>query len=434
MGSIDVCCILFLITILAVAFNVLAVEANPDVIIVPDKYFSIQEAINNSKSGDTIFVKSGIYFENVVVNKNGLRLVGEDRYTTIIDGRGTGIVTCVEANNTELSNFTMQNSGSSLTDSGIYLNYSFNNSIFNNKVNSNHLGIYLSSSPNCILRDNNMNENQYNFGVSGNNLQDYIHDIDTSNIVDGKSIIYWVNQTNKLPPSDAGYVAIVNSTKITVEDVTVTKNWQAVLFAYTTNSTIKNVAVTSNMDAIWLIECTDCSVYDNTVSENNWGGIALVNSYLCSVQGNDIIRNKEYGIFLSYSSDNIFYHNNFDNNKRQAWLYGVNNNNSWDAGNLIGGNYWSDYNGTDEKSGPNQNEDGPDKIGDTPYIIFPDNKDDYPLMQPLIITPPEATQATVWLYVIMGIGIIVIVLFTVTHLLKHRQRIAVTGKIRRSAA
>jgi pectin methylesterase-like acyl-CoA thioesterase len=93
MGSIDICYSLFLITILVVALNVLTVEANPDVIVVPDEYFSIQEAINHSKSGDTIFVKSGIYFENLVIDKNGLRLVGEDKDTTIIDGCGTGIVT-----------------------------------------------------------------------------------------------------------------------------------------------------------------------------------------------------------------------------------------------------------------------------------------------------------------------------------------------------
>jgi parallel beta-helix repeat protein len=431
MGSIDVRYTLFLITVLAMVFNVLSVEANPDVVIVPDEYFSIQEAINQSESGDTIFVKSGIYFENIVVDKNGLRLVGEDKDTTIIDGCGESIVVYVEANDIELRNFTVQNSGSDLMNSGIYLNYSFNNLISNNKVSSNNLGIYLSSSANCIFKNNKMVGNQYNFGVSGNNLQEYIHDIDISNSVDGKPVIYWVNQTNKHLPANAGYVAVINSTKITVDDLILTKNWQAVLFAYTMDSTIKKVTVTSNLDAIWLIECTNCNVYDNTVSKNNWGGIALVNSYLCSVQGNNIINNKEYGIFLSYSSDNIFYHNNFDNNKRQAWLYGVNNN-TWDAGNVIGGNYWSNYNGTDEKSGVNQDENGPDNFGDTPYIINLDNRDGYPLMQPWIIEPSEATPRSFWLYEITGIGILIIVLSIVTYLLKRRKRLSTVGKIRNS--
>jgi parallel beta-helix repeat protein len=414
---------------LALAFNVLPVEANPEVITVPDEYFSIQEAINNSKPGDTIFVKSGIYFERIVVDKNGLRLVGENRDTTIIDGCGAGNAVYVEANNTELSDFTVQNSGCNFTDSGIYLNHSFNTSISNNKVSNNNLGIYLSSSPNSILRNNNMTGNQYNFGVFGHNLQEYIYDIDVSNIVDGKPVIYWVNQTNKQPPANAGYVAIINSTKITVENLTLTKNWQAVLYAYTTNSTIKNVTVTSNKDAIWLIECSNCSVYGNNVSENNWGGIALVNSSLCSVQCNNVNSNIEYGIFLSYSSDNIFYNNNLNNDKRQAWLYGVNNN-AWDYGYPNGGNYWSDYAGTDEKSGPYQDENGTDNIGDTPYIIDSDNKDRYPLMKPWIIPPPEAPPRNIVLYVITGIGVIVIIMLVIgTYLLKHRKRSPKIGSI-----
>jgi len=122
---------LILISMLVVAFNVLPLEASPELITVPDEYLSIQEAINNSRHGDTIFVKSGIYLENIAVDKNSLRLVGENRNTTIIDGYGTGIVVYVEANNTELNGFTIQNSGGNLTDSGIYLNHSFNNFISN---------------------------------------------------------------------------------------------------------------------------------------------------------------------------------------------------------------------------------------------------------------------------------------------------------------
>jgi outer membrane protein assembly factor BamB len=56
--------------------------------------------------------------------------------------------------------------------------------------------------------------------------------------------------------------------------------------------------------------------------------------------------------------------------------------NVWDDGYPSGGNYWSDYAGSDLFSGSNQNELGNDGIGDTPYIIDSDNLDRYPLMIP----------------------------------------------------
>jgi nitrous oxidase accessory protein NosD len=56
--------------------------------------------------------------------------------------------------------------------------------------------------------------------------------------------------------------------------------------------------------------------------------------------------------------------------------------NTWDNGYPSGGNYWSDYSGVDEYSGPYQNETGSDGIGDTPYIIDEKNCDRYPLITP----------------------------------------------------
>jgi len=403
-------CTLFVMFLLVASLCFLPVLATSNVITVPDQYLSIQEAVNHSRSGDTIFVKSGTYTENVVVNKDGLKLVGENKETTVIDGNGTGTVVYVEANNSEVSYFTIQNSGFSLTDSGIYLNNSFNTLVSNNKVCNNNLGIYLSSSSNCILQNNNMTGNQYNFGVSGRSVTEFIHSIDSSNVVDGKTVVYWVNEANRKVPDNAGYVAVINSTKVNVENVKLTNNWQSILFAYTADSNVKNVTLTSNMDALWLIGCSDCSVYENNVQENNWGGIAIVNSNFCTFERNNITENKGYGVFLSDSSDNLFYHNNF-NNTNQVWLFGVNSN-TWDAGAHAGGNYWSDYKGGDSDS---------NGVGDVPYVIASDNKDGYPLTFPYTVLAEEPTGNLV-LYVIAGIVIIAIVAVVCATVLRNRKR------------
>jgi len=84
---------------------------------------------------------------------------------------------------------------------------------------------------------------------------------------------------------------------------------------------------------------------------------------------------------------NYVWSNNFINNSRSLYNYGSITILNSDY--PIGGNYWSEYNGTDMYSGPYQNESGSDGIADTPYI--PDSMghvvDHYPLMHPILEFP-----------------------------------------------
>jgi parallel beta-helix repeat protein len=100
------------------------------------------------------------------------------------------------------------------------------------------------------------------------------------------------------------------------------------------------------------------------------------------VSDNNVTANDGGGIGLYSSNNNVFYHNNFINNTQRVYVPTPGIANSWDDGYPSGGNYWSDYDGTDLYSGPQQNETGSDVIGDTPYIIDENNQDNYPLMKP----------------------------------------------------
>jgi nitrous oxidase accessory protein NosD len=99
---------LCLCSAIVVKSNEALVNAGPSTLIVgSDNYKTIQEAINNASSGDTIFVRKGIYTENIVINKS-ITLIGEDRESTIIDGGATGNVISIKASNVTIKGFTIK--------------------------------------------------------------------------------------------------------------------------------------------------------------------------------------------------------------------------------------------------------------------------------------------------------------------------------------
>jgi parallel beta-helix repeat protein len=102
------------------------------------------------------------------------------------------------------------------------------------------------------------------------------------------------------------------------------------------------------------------------------------------------ISNNDRAIEVWGEKYNKIYHNNFINNGVQAWI--GQDITKWDNGYPSGGNYWSDYNGTDIFKGPNQDHPGGDGIGDTPYQIggLATTEDRYPLMFPAGTVHPPA--------------------------------------------
>jgi parallel beta-helix repeat protein len=87
-----------------------------DMIYVNDdggaEYTRIQDAINAAHNGDTIFVFSGIYYENININKHSLTLIGEDKNTTIIDANGTGDGIYIDGYSYDyISGFTIRDAG-----------------------------------------------------------------------------------------------------------------------------------------------------------------------------------------------------------------------------------------------------------------------------------------------------------------------------------
>lgn len=76
----------------------------------PGNYTKIQDAVNASSDGDTVFVYTGLYNENVYVNKS-INLLGENKETTIIDGNGGKYAVFLTKNSTSviINGFTIRN-------------------------------------------------------------------------------------------------------------------------------------------------------------------------------------------------------------------------------------------------------------------------------------------------------------------------------------
>ena len=125
-------------------------------------YTKIQDAINDSSNGDTVFVydDSSPYYENVVVDKS-INLVGEDKNTTVIDGGRSGEVVNISAGEVVISDFTIQNSGVKY-DIGIIIRYPHTNiSITNNIITYNEKGIYVLDSCNVLVEGNHISFNKF---------------------------------------------------------------------------------------------------------------------------------------------------------------------------------------------------------------------------------------------------------------------------------
>ncbi|MGD0496494.1 MAG: right-handed parallel beta-helix repeat-containing protein [Candidatus Bathyarchaeia archaeon] len=368
---------------------------------------------------------------------------------------------------------------------GIHVSlFSYNNVFVNNTLRDNGNGVYLGEyATNTTMRNNAISGGQYNFGVPSyewgyirwvylgfTNATSGLDDIDLSNTVDGKPIVWWINQHNMKVPSNAGYVMLINCTDITAEGLSLSNNIQNIILLNSNNTLISNNSISNSVHGIsiedlpfqtsngWYFQpSVNNTIMGNTLLDNGIGcrleegdytilnntlyrnplGIGLLNANDSIIAGNTVIgselnitypppdviiffhplqhwqldsdlnygnvggimfdgksnmiydntvEDSREGIIAGYrtyfAQGNIVCHNNLINNTYQAWEP-MPPSDSWDFGYPTGGNYWSDYTGTDVYSGPYQNETGSDGIGDTAFLrsrlrIF----DHYPLMNP----------------------------------------------------
>jgi len=333
----------------------------------PGNYTRIQDAIDDSDNGDTIFVFDGIYYESIIINKS-INLFGEDKNLTVIDGGGgtetNKVVQISDANGTNISGFTIQNGGqngigvdinsnnNTITDNIIGSNHVFcltidngYNIIANNTILSGRFGISLVSTHNIIANNTIIARDiaidlmdSYNT-ITGNIIQNAgaytIYDEGGGNNVISRNII-----SNN---SYDGITVVESSNDVITYNVIFSNEGSGVAISEGCwdNNVSGNIITSNECDGIAIgsviMDAERTSVYGNIISNNGWSGVSLMGRET-KIIGNTI-SNNHYGI-LSYSNKkNIIAKNNIMNNNKDAFfryhiveaIFGTT---IWDA------NYW----------------------------------------------------------------------------------------------
>jgi len=230
--------------------------------IGPGNYSKIQDALDAADYGNTVYVYSGVYKENLMID-NSINLIGENKNTTIIDGSEAEAVVEITADHVNISEFTVKNSS---YHPGIFV-YSSHNNIFNCDISDSD-GIRLSDYSN----NNTISSNQIH-----NNTSTGIH--------------------------------LLLSNNNTIRSNQIYNNFQGIQILHSKNNAITtNQIYNNNYCSILLYNSTSNTIITNQIHNNTGWGVGA------------------YGISLENSSNNIIYHNNFiDNTENSSWdLLGTN--------------------------------------------------------------------------------------------------------------
>ncbi len=354
--------------------------SEPETITVPEDYPTIQEAVVAAEEGDTVFVKAGTYYEDFVSVDKSVSLLGDNQQSSVYFLSSVGFV--VTADGVNIKGLT----------------------IANNEANQGH-AIDISNSSDCVVENNLIENNEVGISVYGSSSGNTI----SGNVLENNErsielIDSWGNTISGNNISGALVSGI--SLDLSLDNV-VSANWIADL--------------ENEMGALMLWKSSNNLVSRNVIFGGN---LMLMIDCSSNVFSENFIVDSEAGVVVGVSSNNRFFNNYFINvteavvdNELENGQASVN---FWDNGYPLGGNYWSDYVGTDF--------DG-DGIGDTTYVLYENNQDNYPLIDyPPITTdsnePTGSSSANSSLptEVVIGVVAVVVILLSAVVVMKLKKR------------
>lgn len=330
----------FMLILFTASYLVLLTSPNSEGEITVDDdgsadYETIQDAVNASTQGETIRVFPGTYDEKVtIINKSNIRIIGEDKETTIINGK-----VYIGSDFVEIDGFTIQSG-----EYGVYVrssNFSnINNNIFleigeygavnlyhsNNSTISNNTidhvemeGVYITGNDN-IVEHNYIYETERGVVIEGNRTEVSNNEIFNNSL---GIYLYKSNENtifdNIVYDSSSEGIKLWYSDENTVEHNSVNDTMGVVISSYSDYNTIVDNIICKNEQGIYL---TNRSKYNeaqnNTIFDCLDRGILIYNK----CENNTISENRvyrcKYGIDLYNSSFNHVLENTVYNNTQDG--------------------------------------------------------------------------------------------------------------------
>jgi parallel beta-helix repeat protein len=182
--------LMIIITILFVFQGCFDYSSSKTIYVGEDEEFeNIQNAIDNASDGDTILVKSGVYFETLIIDKS-INLIGENKNTTIIQYPEnidlSDYIILINKEKCKINELKIIGPGTYSDVIGIEVNSS-NNNISHLIVNNNYIGInFYDGTKNNIALSNIVTKNLYGISLH----QSHLNNISKNNIT--SSIFYGI--------------------------------------------------------------------------------------------------------------------------------------------------------------------------------------------------------------------------------------------------
>lgn len=342
-----------IISMLVLLIDTRSVLASQKTITVPNDYPTISEAVASASPGDVVFVRNGLYYENVLIDK-ALLLKGEDSQNTVVIGEGninSGNVFALAASNVTVEGFTIRSIDYSSTKqyaNGVSIKGD-NCTVRGNNILNNFWGVLCPIQSYTLITENNITENHKEgirfYGGSFNTISE-----------------------NFIAENEASGIAI--------------EGYSNVISGNTIKNNTRGIGLGSSYSV----------VFANLISQNSESSMYFVGSN--NTVAANLVSDSQWGIYFppyfAAPNGNKFFHNNFVNVNENVYVSSAYNINYWDNGEE--GNYWSNY----AAEFPNNKEVDNSETGDTPYVICANNIDHHPLISPFDInncsTLPIATQ------------------------------------------